>query len=209
MVLNLGSIVEGHGEVEAVPVLIRRIQAELSPGLDLRICRPWRIGRDKLIQAGELERAVELLARQLEAPRAILILIDADLDCPRDLGPNLLARARAARPDISSGVVLAKYEFEAWFLGAIESLRGRRGISQDAPPVPDPENVRDAKRLLTRRMQGTIAYHETVDQPALAASFNMGLAREHCRSFRKCWQELQRLLAEASAAPLGNDPQSG
>ncbi|MEI7672545.1 MAG: hypothetical protein WCK00_10580 [Deltaproteobacteria bacterium] len=35
--LRLAAIVEGHGEVEAVPVLIRRIAAELDPSLFLQV----------------------------------------------------------------------------------------------------------------------------------------------------------------------------
>ncbi len=68
MVLNLGCIVEGRGEVQAVPELLRRIQRELAPELDLRIRQPWRIGRSKLVKTGELEDAVERLARQLPTP---------------------------------------------------------------------------------------------------------------------------------------------
>lgn len=201
MVLNLGCIVEGHGDVRAVPVLIRRIQAELAPGLPLSVWRPWRIGRDKLIKAGELERAVERLARQLTPPQAILILLDADVECPRELGPELRVRAAAARPDTPTGIVLAKHEFEAWFLAAIESLRGHRGILRAVPPVPDPESVRDTKTVLTHMMEGSRAYKETLDQPALTAVFDMQLARKRSDSFDKCWRENERRFAQAARQP--------
>jgi len=94
MVLNLGCIVEGHGDVKAVPELLRRLQRQLKRGLHLNTPQPWRIGRYKLVQPGELEEAVERLARQLASPRAILVLIDADDDCPAELGPKLIARAK-------------------------------------------------------------------------------------------------------------------
>lgn len=57
-------IVEGHGDVSAVPLLIRRIAAAGFPELDLLVLRPIRVSRQKLVKAGELERAVELAARQ-------------------------------------------------------------------------------------------------------------------------------------------------
>ncbi len=124
MNVNLGCIVEGHGDTRAVSVLVRRLQQQRAPRLFVNIPRPYRAGRYKLVKEGELERVVELVARQLETPRAILILIDAEDDCPKELAPELLRRAQNARPDIPVGLVLAKHEFEAWFLAAIESLSG-------------------------------------------------------------------------------------
>jgi len=68
MILNLSLIVEGHGETEAVPALLRRIRDLLHPGLALEICRPLRIGRNKLLKPGEIERAIELAARRMRSP---------------------------------------------------------------------------------------------------------------------------------------------
>lgn len=209
MVLNLGCIVEGHGDVSAVPFLLRRIQCEVAPDLDLRILRPWRIGRHKLVKAGELETAVERLTRQLARPWAILVLVDADDDCPAELGPQLMTRARRARSDVPTGVVLAKREFEAWFLAAIESLSGHRGLAHDLDVVSDPESIRDAKGALTRNMAGSQAYSPTGDQPALTALFDMRMARQRSDSFDKCWREVERLLAEASREPGQKGPESG
>jgi len=209
MIVNLGCIVEGHGDVRAVPVLLRRLQRRCSASLHLNILRPFRVSRYKLVKSGELERIVELVARRLETPRAILILIDAEDDCPKELAPELLARAQAARSDIPVGVVLAKHEFEAWFLAGIESLCGRRGLGDELPAVPDPESLRGAKRFLTRHMEGSIAYSETLDQPALAEVFDMELARKRSNSFDKCWREAERLFATASPQTPETDTQSG
>lgn len=111
MIVNIGCIVEGHGEVQAVPVLLRRLGQQSN--LYLNIPRPIRSGRHKVVKPGELERTVQLAARQVPMPRGILILIDAEDDCPKELAPDLLARAQRARPDIPVAVVLAKHEFEA------------------------------------------------------------------------------------------------
>ena len=198
MILNLGCIVEGHGEVEAVPELVRRFQRVLDPGVGLDILSPIRAGRYKLVKPGEIERLVERLARRLKPPRAILILIDAEDDCPKELAPALVTRAAEARSDITTSVVLAKFEFEAWFLASIESLKGRRGLPQDLTAVPDPEAVRDAKGFLRKHMGG---YSPRIDQPALTAVFDMEVARQCSRSFRKCCREIERLLGEASRQP--------
>lgn len=100
---SVGCIVEGHGEVEAVPVLIRRIAAAVDPTLVLRIPHPIRIPRSRLVKPGELERAVELAARQVGARGAVLVVLDADDDCPAQRAPELLGRAVQARPDLPIG----------------------------------------------------------------------------------------------------------
>jgi hypothetical protein len=91
MHLELACIVEGDGEVEAVPVAIRRIVHEIHPNLGLKIHHPIRIPRTKLVKPGELERSVELAARRAGKGGAILMLLDSDDDCPAALGPELLA----------------------------------------------------------------------------------------------------------------------
>ncbi len=206
MILNLACIVEGHGEVEAVPVLLGRMQQSLDPGVYVRISRPIRVPRQKLVKHEELERAIQLCVRQLSRPCAILILVDADDDCPAELGPELLHRAEQVQSNVPVGVVLAKREFEAWFLAAIESLGGRRGLAKDLQAVTDCESIRDAKKALTRNMVESRTYSPAVDQAALAATFDMELARQRSDSFDKCWREFARLLGEVSAKQAEERP---
>ncbi len=120
MILNLICIVEGQGEVSAVSILLRRLWQELAPTLDLRIAPPIRVSRKKLVKANELERAVDFAAEKVRSPRAILVLIDADDDCPAELGPQLIARAKQARSDVPTGVVLGQRHFRV--LGYCKSL---------------------------------------------------------------------------------------
>jgi hypothetical protein len=209
MILNLSSIVEGHGEVSALPILLRRLWQELVPHLDLRVAAPIRISRKRLVKTNELEKALDFAARQVGRPQAVLVLIDADDDCPAELGPLLMARARQARSDVPTGVVLAKREFEAWFLAAIESLGGQRGLARELKVVSDPESIHDAKKALTRSMAGSRAYSPVGDQPALTAVFNMQLARQRSDSFDKCWREVERLFAQAVEQPGQEGPESG
>jgi hypothetical protein len=78
--------------------------------------------------------------------------------------------------DLPVFVILAQREFECWFLAAAESIRGKRGLPADLAPPQDPEAVREAKGWLRDRMQGRV-YSETIDQPALAAVFDLNQAR--------------------------------
>ena len=203
MILNLACIVEGHGEVQAVPVLLRRIATEIDAECHLEIPPPIRAKRQRLVKenTGELQRSLELALRKTPFPRAVLILIDADEDCPAELGPKLLQSAKKLRSDAIVSVVIAKMEFEAWFLAAFPSLSGKRGLKNELPAISNPEDIRDAKKTITGFMEKNRAYSETNDQAAFAAGFDCHLAR--CSvSFNKFWCEVERLLNEASGSPL-------
>jgi hypothetical protein len=189
-------IVEGHGEVEAVPILLRRLGGQFAPDVALRVLRPIRRSRDRIVRPGELEKDVQLAAEMLEGAGAILILLDSDGDCPAQLGPSVLKRAEAARPDRTIRVVLAHQEYEAWLLAAANSIRGKRHLKSDLTAPDDPEAVRGAKEWLKRSMQGPRTYSETVDQPALTAIFDLGQARSS-PSFDRFCRVFEELLQEA------------
>jgi len=140
-----------------------------------------------------LEDVVQTQGDRVTGAGGVFVLIDADDDCPAELGPRLLARARAARPDRKIAIVLAKREFEAWFLAAASSLAGRRGLPDEFESPLDPETVRDAKGKLGTRNPHR-PYRATSDQAAFAALFDMKVAREKSPSFDKFWREADRLI---------------
>jgi hypothetical protein len=190
---KIATIVEGHGDVEAIPILIRRIAQALSPGSAVDLPHPIRVERQRLLKEGELERAVEFAARQCGVDGRILVLLDADDDCPKELATRILERAAAQRADRMIRVVIAKREYEAWFLAAAESLAGKRGIDEAVAAPGEPESIRDAKGWLSARMQDGRSYRETLDQPALTAVFDLAAARK-APSFDKMWRDVSRLL---------------
>jgi hypothetical protein len=194
MPLAVACVVEGHGEVDAVPILIRRIAASLDPGQALLIPTPIRVPRDKVVKPGELERAVDLAARKIGGSGAVLVLLDSEGACPAQLGPALLRRVANVRPGIRLSVVVAKHEYESWFRAAATSLRGLRGLAADLEAPPDPETIQGAKEWLTRHMEGSRRYAEPLDQPALTARFDLDMARR-VDSFDKCYREIVRLLS--------------
>jgi hypothetical protein len=187
--MNLGLLVEGHGEYYAAPILVRRIAESL--GVACAVRSVLRQPRSTIIKQGELERAVTLLGNKVGDGGAVLVLIDADDDQACVLGPELLKRARTARPDRRVGVVLAVREYEAWFLAAAESLRGRLGLPSDLESPSMPEGIRDAKGWLRERMPR--GYSPTADQPALTTLFDLEVARTS-PSFDKLVRELTRLF---------------
>jgi hypothetical protein len=190
---TIAPIVEGDGEVRAVPRLLHRIAAELGVP-DLLTPTPMRIPRGKMTMIGGIERAVAAEALRVPGKGGVLILLDADDDCPAECGPHLLARAQTARPDKRVSVVLANREFEAWFLAAAPSLAGQFGFPADFAPPNNPESPRDCKGLLTRARPKGQPYKETVDQAPLTSAFDLKMAREHSGSFDKFYREISHLL---------------
>ena len=98
-------------------------------------------------------------------------------------------------------MVVAKREYEAWFLAAADSLAGSRGFGDDITAPGDPESIRNAKGWLTERLSPGRAYKELRDQPALTARFDLEQARRSAPSFDKLWRDVSSLLAPARGRP--------
>ena len=204
--MTIQPVVEGYGEVAAVPVLLRRLVAEAGV-YGIQVGKPIRRKRSELAKEDGLRRSVDLALLQQDC-RAILILLDSDDDCPKELAPSLEEWAKSEARQVPCAVVMAHREYEAWFLAAIESLRGERGILPDASPHPDAESPRDAKGQLEERMASGRSYSETADQAALTALFDMATAFARCRSFRRMVRAFGS-LATAAGEPLQEWPPPG
>jgi hypothetical protein len=203
--MKIHPIVEGHGEVQAVPVLIRRLRDE-SKVFDLEVGKPILRKRSEFVQEGPLRKAIQL-ALLREDCDGILILFDADDDCPAKLAPIIQGWAQKEAGAVPVGVVIACREYEAWFLASVDSLRGFRGILSAAMPHADPEFPRGAKEQLEDRMEAGRSYSETADQAALTAKFDMVAAYARCRSFRRMVRAFG-LLVSALGQPIQNWPPS-
>lgn len=187
--MKVATIVEGDGEVAAVPLLLRRIADWRTPGVLPDIMAPIRARRDRFLNRDEeFERYLRLAAAKCEDGGWILVLLDADDDCPAQLAEQVLNRAAVCVAHRRVSVVLATREFESWFIAAAKSLHGLRGFAFDPADTIDAETPRDAKGWLRKRMAGGI-YGETTDQPAFSARFDLRQAFDGSRSFRKLCSE--------------------
>src|SRR5277367_2730199 len=97
-VLQIGLIVEGHGDRLAAPTLIRRILSARDATLTVKF-EVRRIPKSQLLRQDELERVIEALTRPIGRRSRFLVLIDADDDCPKDLASVLNGRCKSAHPD--------------------------------------------------------------------------------------------------------------
>lgn len=192
-------IVEGQGEEAAVPLLLRRLLNE-AQAWGIEVGRPHRRRRTQLVKKDSLQSAVAFAALRDDCA-GILVLFDADNDCPKELAPTLEQWAQEAAGGKPCAVVMANREYEAWFLASIEALRGTAAILPDATSHPDPEVPRDAKGELERWMPSGASYSATVDQVRLTAQLDLEIAYRRCRSFRKLVSSFGELVAAAGVAP--------
>jgi hypothetical protein len=115
--LLVAPIVEGQGEVACIRILLERIW-EMLGGEFIQVIQPIRKPRGQLVKRGILQEAVRSTSIKLRNsstsrdPTLFLILIDADEDCPRDLGPKLLEFARETNSVVDIACVLANVEYE-------------------------------------------------------------------------------------------------
>ncbi len=92
-------------------------------------------------------------------------------------------------------VVVAKQEYEAWFLAAIQSVAASRNVGEQVSRPDDPEAISGAKELLSSILSGRGSHAEVRDQPRLTAAFDLDEARRYSPSVGKMWRAIGTLIA--------------
>ena len=192
--MKMYPIVEGHGEVAAAPVLLRRLLVKASCH-HIGVVRPIRRTQSQFRSKEGIQNGVRLAFLQPECA-AVVILFDGEDDCPKELGEQIRAWAQEAAAGKPCDVVVAYREYETWFLAALESLRGLYGISPNAIASANAESRRGAKEALEEFMPSDRAYSETGDQPGMSNRFDMQAAHQRNRSFRKLVKTIGDLLVQ-------------
>ena len=197
---RLALIVEGHGEVTALPELVRRIARALEPPVYPQIIPPIRRPKHALIHTPRiLETTIELAVRNVSEMGGIMVLLDSDKDCSVELASTLHRRAAIVRHDVPISVVIARHEFEAWFIAASASLVREGVIIEGEHPSNNPDEISNTKAWIRNRMS-TGTYRETLDQVRLASVIDLQEARLS-RSFRKFHKEIEAPLIAAHLKP--------
>lgn len=192
--ISVACVVEGHGEVEALPVLLRRMAEEC--GVAIRVRRPHRVPRSK--PWADWARAVVLQQSALpDSGGVVVVLIDSDDDDPKTIETQIAREVRALSNRNDSIICVAVREYEAWFLAAIEGLRSHQLIKNDADFSGDPDAIRNAKGALSSLMNSS--YSEVLHQPKFSAVMDLQAARHRSNSF-------QRFYSSVSSAFSGDLP---
>jgi hypothetical protein len=205
--VKIYAIVEGEGEVTAVPVLLRRLLHDYAHRFDLQVGQPIRKKEYEFRRPETLQNAVRLAKLQFDCA-GILVLFDGEDDCPAKLGAQVSTWAKAAAGNTPCEVVVAYREYETWFLASLESLRGHCRISPDACSPIEPEARRNAKGMLEEFMPRGASYSPTIHQGKLTAVADLAQMHRRNRSFRKFTKALGDILT-AMGPPLEQWPPPG
>lgn len=193
---HIVAIVEGHGDAAAVPGLLRRLLQERLQRYDIHRLRARRVnGKYDLLK--NLEGYLEEVFNQGCA--AILVLVDADEECPLEESARLVERAAALNLDVPIAIVYANSEYETWFIASLsqstgENIRARLGLPETVVAPGNVESIRDVKRWLSGNMPSGRAYKETEDQENLTHHIDMDLTHGRSRSFRRLCHAVEELV---------------
>lgn len=204
MTFFIAPVVEGQTEVRCIERLLQRTWAELLRApFRLQVLAPSRGKRDALVNpegaafAAKIEEANLKLLRHLRRDASgrglVLLLIDAEDDCPGQLGPQLLAAAKGVRDDVDIACVVAKRMLENWIVAGASTLAGVNGLPNELPArdVFEEQNGASWLGAQLRQVNHARKYKKTVD----AEVFFRAMALEECRanapSFDKLCRELE------------------
>src|SRR5262249_41157330 len=139
-------------------------------------------------------------ARDPSSRGLLLLLIDGEKDCPKELAPALLERGRRARSDADLVCVVPKRTLENWFVAAAASLAGGRGPPIPLQPPDEPEGRSGVSWLIEqiRNVNTRRTYKKTVDAKIFAGAMDLRQCREKSPSFDKLCRELERRFAGSS-----------
>ena len=179
---HVGLVVEGAGDVKALPILLR---AHLQTNGEFRdvLGKPVALhGRTKAFATNGIEGYVAAASRP--GCVGVLVVLDGEGDCVAEAGPLLRDRA-----DKASGVLvrvaLADRDFEDWLHASAETLdlglsgyvagqRGQHALKQALKPN---------------------SYTKPVWQPRLTSKLDLPLARSRSASLDRCLRRFDELLA--------------
>lgn len=186
-------LVEGPGDVAAIPSLIGRLFG-LGPYVGISIARKPKKGLkvENLVRAGEWERYLELCAR--DEGDSVLLAIDCEDKCVKDVAQELALRAAQHRIQKPVAIALFEREYESMFLHSIEAIKRAypdyRWLAETY--TLEPEKVRGTKERLGSFMSKEKGYKETRDQVKFTQAMELELLRKRSRCFRHfhaaiCW----------------------
>ena len=175
------AIVEGKGELTAVPNLLHRLWQtnEKSPQL-LTGKRPYKVHRDDFINnQGTRREYLNIVGyRARRCCGGVLILLDAEEECCYDFVrgdkiKKIHADIGEILADIPHFFALAEKGYESWLVAGLGGDDTEKGVSEDWI------NANKDKTGLDRK------YNKVVDQRKLTSKMDIQRAREVNRSFNR------------------------
>lgn len=207
---------EGHGEVLALPALVRKIlrernAAQLLPLYDQVLRTPFPVRWNRIRNQPDYSLWVERIALAAKYSRGggVLAVFDGDAKtfpagcaspfCAATAAKMMAREAKKAGAGeiCSLAVVFACTEFETWIIAGVDSLAGKSFddgrpalLLGSAFPSGDPES--HGKGWLEKHCPG---YRETRDQRALTELLSLQAVRsKNLRSYKRLEHAVEQLL---------------
>ena len=223
--------VEGEGDRQAVPVLVKRLLKERGVQDRLVVAsNPFVVGefpalRGRANDFAPWKRFLELGLRKYSM-ESCLLLLDGDtpkqkgvpfcaMNAARDLAR--IAEDRGAGSSFSASIVFARQEFESWLIAGAASLAGKsladgRGIfplNLSAPEGDIEESPRNAKGFFESVLSNN--YRPSLHQASITSLVDLNLIRQRkMRSFRRLENAIDEMISSLDTgrhivSPIGPD----
>lgn len=190
-------IVEGAGDVAAIPLLIRKVLYEHGIFHVQTAPRPkTKVEVGKLRQPGELERYIDFCNR--ESGDSILLAIDSDDHCPVAVALEFAARIKNTGLRKPASVCLFNREYESIFLPSIDRIADLYPDFKwsNTEVTQHPETIREVKGTISKMMPADRAYKPTRDQARFTDAIDLAVTRAASRSFRHFEKSLLWLVEQ-------------
>ena len=180
--MNIQPIVEGFGEVQAVPVLLRRLRDEAG-AFTVDVSKPIRKKRHELVSKIFCERQCDWHSCSRNAApywssSTAMTIVQANW--PRN---SFAGRSKRLKKSPRGHYGHARIRgMVSW--PASNRSAANEGCATDAVSHPNPEALAGPKERLEHLMVEGGRYIETSDQAALSAAMDMRPVYRRCRSFR-------------------------
>jgi hypothetical protein len=197
--MKIVPIVEGEGELLAVPALLSRLIYELFI-FDVFVDSAKFCTKSQMIKREFVGKFVTH-TKNINGD-AVIFIFDADKLCARNIVPHMLEWAKEFRSDLPCGVVMARREYEVWFMASMESMRGielggDKKIPDDFSYAFSVEEISSPKSRFE-----VFGYKEATHQQALTSKIDFQLAYLRSSSFRKLVREVVRVLTDLGKTPV-------
>lgn len=185
-------IVEGDGDLKAVPLLLRNLLT--FHGLhETQILPPHKRSELPKVVAG----FDNYFRMALKENAAILLVLDFDCeycDCPVMEAEKLYRHAQAIRSDWPFKIAFLVKEFESLFLAEAQAATNVLALPPDIEFPDKPETIRDAKGWLSKALPKGSTYKPTVHQAKITAHLNFEKLRETSSDFQHLENALLHLV---------------
>jgi hypothetical protein len=177
---HIGLVVEGPGDANSLPILLRKWLALREDYRDL-LGKPIPCnGRENATVLNGIEGYTATAASR-PGCKAVLVVLDAEKDCAAHMGPTLLSRAIEVCP-VPVILCLAEHHWEDWLYASAETLE-IDGFTYE-------EGKRKALSLALRPTK----YVKPTWQPRLTARMNVELAISRSKSLARMLKKFDSLI---------------